>query len=100
MSIETKDFVLIELLLDNSSLLIYVEADELTPKEWVRAMQTRPDSEIIEGYNSYTAQPFAMTVSKRICRGIRAAYAGEAWIQKYINMNGIVDAEDTTAVQD
>lgn len=100
MTTKAEDFVLIEMLLDNTSLSIYVEADELTPKEWVRAMQTRRDDEIIEGYNIFTAAPFAMAVSKRLCRGIRVAYAGEAWIRKYINVNGIVDAEDTTAVQD
>lgn len=92
-----KDFVLIELLLDNSSLSVYVHADGLTPKEWVRTMQTRKDVEIIEGYNTYNAEPFAMSVSKRVCRGVRATYAGTAWIQKYMNVNG-KDAEDTTTV--
>jgi hypothetical protein len=92
-----KDFVLIELLLDNNSLSIYVEADGLTPKEWARAMQTRASAEIIEGFNSYTAEPIAMSVSQKLCFGVRTSYADTAWVRKYMNVNG-KDAEDTTTI--
>lgn len=86
--ITNKDFVLIEFLLNNSSLSIYVRAQDLTPSDWVRAMQMRKDEYVIEGFNVFTATAIAMSVSHKLCFGIRASYAGKQWVEKYKNVNG------------
>lgn len=99
MTTENNDFVLIEFMLENNSLSIYVHSDGISPKRWVQIMQNRLDDEIIEGYNTYTAMPIAMSVSHKLCYGILASYANWQWVEKYKNVNGN-DAENTTTVQD